>query len=276
VECPVHVDARGIRRTLRLSARSIAFLVIGIAMLWHAEAVSDQLRLTWVDSATDETGFRIERRGAGEATFAEVAVVAANTTAYVDTGLAEQGFYCYRVRAFNDAGHSAYSNEACATTTGTEILAAVLPSSRAVQSGRVATVFGTILNPGTASAVACEIAGSAGVAVTVTYQAIDASTGQPVAAPGIPVDIAAGAAQTYVIALVPTAFLAPTEFTLRFQCENTRPAPVVVGVNTLLFSAPAAPSADVVAVAATLDNDGIVEVPGSSPWDPPMSARRRG
>lgn len=245
-------------------------------MLWHAEAVSDQLRLTWVDSATDETGFRIERRGAGEATFAEVAVVAANTTAYVDTGLAEQGFYCYRVRAFNDAGHSAYSNEACATTTGTEILAAVLPSSRAVQSGRVATVFGTILNPGTASAVACEIAGSAGVAVTVTYQAIDASTGQPVAAPGIPVDIAAGAAQTYVIALVPTAFLAPTEFTLRFQCENTRPAPVVVGVNTLLFSAPAAPSADVVAVAATLDNDGIVEVPGSSPWDPPMSARRRG
>lgn len=217
-----------------------------------------------MDSATDETGFRIERRGAGDGTFIEIAVIAANTTSYVDAGLAEQGSYCYRIRAFNDAGPSAYSNEACGTATGTEILAAVLPSSRAAQPGGVATVFGTIFNSGAGWALACEIVGSADVAATVTYQAIDAATNQPVAPLGTPVDIAAGQAQPYVIALVPMSLIAPIELALGFQCANTRPAPVVVGVNTLLFSAPEAPSADVVALAVTADENGILEVPGAT------------
>lgn len=255
--------ARGGGRGWSPSPGGVALAVVTLAFLWPADAASDQLRLTWVDSATDESGFSIERRGAGESAFAEIAVVAANATSYVDAGVAAQGTYCYRVRAFNASGPSAYSNEACGTATGTEILAAVLPSSRAVPPGSVATVFGTIVNPGAGPALGCEIGGSPGAAVTVTYQAIDAATNRPVAAPDLPVDIAAGAAQAYLIALAPAAVIEPTELALRFQCRNTRPAPSVVGVNTLLFSAPGGLSADVVAVAATRGNDGIVEVPGA-------------
>jgi hypothetical protein len=42
--------------------------------------------------------------------------VASNTTGYTDTGLSASTSYSYRVRAFNDAGNSEYSNIASATT----------------------------------------------------------------------------------------------------------------------------------------------------------------
>jgi hypothetical protein len=60
-----------------------------------------------------------------------------------------------------------------------------------------------------------------------------------------------------VLALTPTAPIAPTELTLRFVCGQTQ-APVIAGVNTLLLSASATPIPDIVALAATVDNTGIV------------------
>jgi hypothetical protein len=86
-----------------------------------------------------------------------------------------------------------------------------------------------------------------------------------------PVNIAAGGQQSFVIALTPTAAIAPTDVNFNFSCTNTNPAPVFAGVNTLLFSASTTPTADVVALAATLQNDGIVHVTGAptSPNGPP-------
>jgi hypothetical protein len=83
-----------------------------------ATAISrTQIRLTWVDNSTDESGFRIERKAAGDI-FAEVYVVGLNVQAYVDQNLREGETYTYRVRAFNLVGPSGYSNEATATTPG--------------------------------------------------------------------------------------------------------------------------------------------------------------
>ena len=233
-------------------------------MLWHAEAAAGQLHLTWTDEADDETGFSIERRRDIDATFAEIAVVPADTTTYLDSGLAEGVTYCYRVRAFNGAGPSAYSNLACGAAQGAEIVAALLPSSRSVQPGNAATVFGLILNPGPGLATACGIGTGTTVSATLTYQAIDLVTGETVVTPDTPVDIPPRQGQTYLIALTPTSPIAPTEVALDFHCSNTRPAPVTVGVNTLLLSAPTSPSADVIAVAATLTGDGIADVPGAT------------
>jgi hypothetical protein len=81
--------------------------------------------------------------------------------------------------------------------------------------------------------------------------------------PNTPVNIAAGAPQSFVIALTPTAPIAPTDVDFNFRCTNTNPAPVVTGLNTLLFSASTTPTPDIVALAATLQNDGIVHVTGS-------------
>jgi hypothetical protein len=47
-----------------------------------------------------------------------------------------------------------------------------------------------------------------------------------------------------------------------FDCANAASAMSLSGINTLLLSASATPVPDIVALAATLNNDGIVNVPG--------------
>ena len=78
---------------------------------------SSQINLTWTDTSTNESGFRIERcSGTGCTAFAEIATVGANTRAYQNTGLTAGASYSYRVRAYNSAGNSAYSNTATTRT----------------------------------------------------------------------------------------------------------------------------------------------------------------
>jgi outer membrane protein assembly factor BamB len=73
--------------------------------------------MRWTDNATDETGFRIERcAGATCTNFVEIATVGANVKTFTDTGLPRRTTYTYRIRAYNDAGNSPYSNTASAAT----------------------------------------------------------------------------------------------------------------------------------------------------------------
>ena len=80
-----------------------------------AAVSSSQIDLTWADNANNETGFKIERSPDG-VTWAQIATAAANATTYSDLGLAASTSYSYRVRAYNTAGDSAYSNTATAVT----------------------------------------------------------------------------------------------------------------------------------------------------------------
>ena len=74
-----------------------------------------QLTLTWQDNSTNESNFGIERKTGTSGTYAQVALVSANTTSYVDTSVTHGVTYCYRVDAVNSAGASSYTNEACTT-----------------------------------------------------------------------------------------------------------------------------------------------------------------
>jgi fibronectin type 3 domain-containing protein len=74
-----------------------------------------KLTVTWQDNSTNEDNFQAERKTGTNGTYGQIAVVQANTTSYVDTSVTKGTTYCYRVRAVNSAGTSAYSNEACAT-----------------------------------------------------------------------------------------------------------------------------------------------------------------
>jgi subtilisin-like proprotein convertase family protein len=67
----------------------------------------------WVDNSATETGYQVERTGAGNTNYQLVATVPANTTFYSDQISGANGLYCYRVRAINTSGNSLYSNEAC-------------------------------------------------------------------------------------------------------------------------------------------------------------------
>jgi hypothetical protein len=83
--------------------------------LGAAALSSSQINLSWTDNATDETGFRIERSADGVG-FSEIATVGANVTSYSSAGLNAGTWYWYRVRAYNGAGNSAYTNTASAQT----------------------------------------------------------------------------------------------------------------------------------------------------------------
>ena len=77
-------------------------------------------------------------------------------------------------------------------------------------------------------------------------------------------DIAAGAAQSFVLALTPTAPFPPTEVQFSFNCANSDPAQINVGLNTLLLSASLTSVPDIVALEATSTNDGIVNIGGTN------------
>jgi hypothetical protein len=81
-------------------------------------ASTTQINLTWTDASTNETGFKVERAPGGTTTFAEVATLTAGCASYQNTGLSAGTSYSYRVRAYNGAGSSGYSNTATTTTPG--------------------------------------------------------------------------------------------------------------------------------------------------------------
>ena len=84
-----------------------------------APAQTANLSLSWTDNSQGEDGFGVERKQGAQGTYAEIARTAANVATYTDSldNPAPGGLqHCYRVYAFNPAGKSGYSNEACATT----------------------------------------------------------------------------------------------------------------------------------------------------------------
>ena len=76
-----------------------------------------QINLSWVDNASDENAFFIERATGSPAGFSQIAQNPANDTSYVDATVSPSTTYYYRVYATNLAGLSLFSNTNSATTT---------------------------------------------------------------------------------------------------------------------------------------------------------------
>ena len=77
---------------------------------------SSQIQLNWTDNSNNETAFRFEQRPVG-GTFVQAGSTGPGATSFVIGGLAPLTAYEFRVRAVNNAGASATSNTAGATTT---------------------------------------------------------------------------------------------------------------------------------------------------------------
>ena len=92
-------------------------LALGLALSGllasSGSAKAANLTLSWMDTATED-GYKIERKAPG-GNYGQIAVVGRDVTLYTDASVDENitGVYCYRVRAYNTAGNSGYSNEAC-------------------------------------------------------------------------------------------------------------------------------------------------------------------
>jgi hypothetical protein len=148
----------------------------------------------------------------------------------------------------------------------TTVFSAVLPASRSAVVGSPVTVFATMINAGASSAAGCGIALPPGApaGLTFLYQTTHPATNQVTGIPNTPVNIAPGASQSFVLGLTPSAPFAPVDLPLTYDCDNSSPTGVLLGINTLLISASLTPVPDVIALAATLSNDGIVDIPGAN------------
>jgi Fibronectin type III domain/Ig-like domain from next to BRCA1 gene len=75
-----------------------------------------EIAMTWSDNSNNEDGFKIEQQN-GNSGWVQIATVGPNVTSYTATGLQLDQQYCYRIRAYNASGNSAYSNQVCKNTS---------------------------------------------------------------------------------------------------------------------------------------------------------------
>lgn len=146
------------------------------------------------------------------------------------------------------------------------IVASVLPQSRSVQSDETATAFATLINASEVTARNCRIEGGSSVPAVLGYQTTDPATNAATGTANTPVDIPARGAQSFVFSFAPQRPFYQTEVTLRFVCDNAAPAIVRDRVNLFRLSAfeESSPTPDIVAQAATIQNDGFVHLPDAS------------
>jgi Matrixin/Fibronectin type III domain len=106
----------------------------GLAAGVSAANPTSSLVLAWVDNATDETGYRVERSPNGSS-FSQIAQLGSGATSYVDNGLASGSTFYYRVSAYNNGGASGYSNVASSQTQAAPAPAPSAPSLPSAPAG---------------------------------------------------------------------------------------------------------------------------------------------
>lgn len=94
--------------------KTLKTMVVTFALLLASTAQAYAITLSWNDNSNNEDGFKVERAANATAPFAQIAQVGANVTTYVDSAGAPGN--CYRVKAYNIAGDSGYTNVACVPT----------------------------------------------------------------------------------------------------------------------------------------------------------------
>jgi hypothetical protein len=152
------------------------------------------------------------------------------------------------------------------------LAASVLPGTRSVLFDTPATFFATIANAATTEATNCSVVLATPLPADFTYQTTNPSTNQPTGSANTPGNIAGSAFQTYVLSLTakPEFFngtqrpFPDQDVEFLFDCDNTPPASVFVGINTLGFSASTTPVPDIITNAATAQNNGIFTLDAAS------------
>jgi hypothetical protein len=144
----------------------------------------------------------------------------------------------------------------------TVIFSSTLPGSRSVQVNANASAFATIVNASDFPAINCTITMGTDIPAIFTSYLTDRNTNGTISGPNPTTSIAANDYSTWAFKIVPTESFETVDVELIYDCLNSEPAAVFVGINTLLLSASQSQPADVVALSATVLNDGIVHIPG--------------
>ena len=157
------------------------------------------------------------------------------------------------------------------------VVSSVLPITRAVQNGTAASAFATIINPlatgSTATACGLRLAGSS--ATSFSFQTTTSANALSGTA-NTTIDIPAGGAQNFVFSVTSASDFSDnanqvggvvpsgnveTDLYIEAYCSNRRSAEYTLGLNSLTFLSLSIAPSDIVALAATINNDGRINVP---------------
>jgi probable HAF family extracellular repeat protein len=108
-------NVNGVQHAVRLTPATAGSVPAGPTQL-TATLRGASVRLQWVDNATSETGYVVER-SVGNDGFVVLAALDANAVGFADRN-APAGALYYRVQAFNGAGASAWSSAVTVTVSG--------------------------------------------------------------------------------------------------------------------------------------------------------------
>ena len=140
------------------------------------------------------------------------------------------------------------------------LTSAVLPSVRTAQPGQTVTVFASIVNSSETFAVGCRIGLADDLPVDFDYHRTDPTTNAVVGLVNVSVDIPAGATQSFVLGFTPESTFPATDLRLVYDCENGNPALFRPTLSSVRVEATQTAVPDVIALAATINNDGVVRV----------------
>ncbi len=144
----------------------------------------------------------------------------------------------------------------------------VLPSSRSISLNQSATFFMAIANAGLADLTNCSVPSmspvTGGVIDNLDWQTTNPATNQPVGQKDSAFTVPAGQNVTLVMSTQSQSYVqAPAAYKIAVTCDNVDGPQDEIGVNTLDFSVSATPVPDVIVLAATTSNNGILTVPVS-------------
>lgn len=142
------------------------------------------------------------------------------------------------------------------------LAAAILPTSRSVLVGSPATFAATVLNSSAATVNNCQFAlpSSFPTGLSLLYQTLSPG-GQLIGQPNQPVSIAANSGQGFLLAFQSTAPVTSVAQPLIISCSATSVAPDVFGLDVPVLTFSTTPVPDVIVLAATTSNNGIVSTP---------------
>jgi hypothetical protein len=103
-------------------------------------ATQSQIDLTWVDTSSTETGFKIERSPDGTSNWQQIGVTAVNAQSYPDTTVFCDTPYYYQVRATSETGDSGYAGPVNVHTPACTIPADA-PASLTAVPGPLNSIF---------------------------------------------------------------------------------------------------------------------------------------
>ena len=156
-----------------------------------------------------------------------------------------------------------------------ELVASVLPSSRATSVDTPVTVFASVINtPGSTSskqsllgvidgetaAQNCRVTLLGEHPIHFSFQETDPLTNAPLGIANMPTTIAANGIASFVLTLEPWAEISTEALEFGFSCDDVGLAQILPGINTLAFSATTNPGPDLIAVSASLGSDGVAQL----------------